>query len=133
MHYQRVAIKLICNYHMIRSSFSIIKKFQGQEIYFLFKGGWSLLIKRSSIKLTLKSLLFLANMRKIVKIRWIIAKQMMFFQGRFVILCNAFSNKSRNSKILPHSGFKMPLNFAILSERKCFQKGNEDRHHQKWI
>ena len=34
-----------------------IKKFQSKDCLFLFKGGWSLLIRRLSIDVTLKSLL----------------------------------------------------------------------------
>ena len=58
--YQRATIRSICDYHMIRLCSSI-------ECLFLFKGGWSLLIKRLSIKVTLKSLLLLASMKKLSK------------------------------------------------------------------
>ena len=37
---------------------------KGKDCFFLFKGGWSLLIRRLSINVTLKSLLLVARIEK---------------------------------------------------------------------
>ena len=90
-------------------------KLWGSECLFSFKGDWSLLIKRLSIKVALKSLslLFLAYMEK-----W--QKQMndckindvTLWQYCYPILL--FSNKSKNSDVFGHFDFKMTLSFAII-------------------
>ena len=39
---------------------------------------------------------------------------MMLFYGRIVIPFHSLSSKSRNSKMFPHSDFKMAFSFAII-------------------
>ena len=58
--YNQINLRLSCDKIVFQSS----KSSKGSECLFLFKGGWSLLIKRLSINVTLKSLLLLASMEK---------------------------------------------------------------------
>ena len=64
MVYQRATIRSIYGSHMIKNVPQSSKSSKGSEYLFLFKGGWSVLIKRLSIKVTLRSLLLLAIMEK---------------------------------------------------------------------
>ena len=68
MWYQGALIRSICGYNMTNFlNFQKKKKkekFKSSEYLFLFKGCWSMLIKRLSIKVTFKSLLSLACMKK---------------------------------------------------------------------
>ena len=61
--YNQINLRLSCDKIVFQSS----KSSKGSECLFLFKGGWSLLIKRLSINVTLKSLLLLASMEKLSK------------------------------------------------------------------
>ena len=71
------------------------------------------MIKRLSIKVTLKSLLLLASMENR-------QNQMDDYKiddvlyGRIVIPFHSFSSKSRNSKVFTHSDFKVALSFALI-------------------
>ena len=67
MWYQKTTLKSVYSYHVIKLSSSIIKSSKGSECLFLFKGGWSLLIKRLSIKVTVTLLLLLASMERLSK------------------------------------------------------------------
>ena len=64
MVYQRATIRSIYGSHMIKNVPQSSKSSKGSEYLFLFKGGWSLSIKRLSIKITLRSLLLLAIIEK---------------------------------------------------------------------
>ena len=77
------------------------------------KGGWSLLIKRHSIKVTLKSLLPLASIEKSSKPDDHLQKKWCFYDW-IVILFHYLSSKSRNSKVFTHSDFKMALSLTII-------------------
>ena len=63
MYYQRATIRSIYGY-MIKLCSAITKNLQRYGFLFLFKGGWSLLIKRLPIEATLRALLSLVNMEK---------------------------------------------------------------------
>ena len=95
--------------------FNHIKISKGSECLFLFKRGWSQLIKKFSIKVTLKSLLLLASMEISSKPdEWFQNKWCSFIViHRTVIPLHSFSSKSRNSKVFTHSDFKMAISFTI--------------------
>ena len=76
---------------------------------FLFKGGWSVLIGRLSINITLKSLLLIVRTEKSSKWgAWLQNK--MFFSITFY----SFPSEYRNSKVLTRSNLKMTFSFAII-------------------
>ena len=110
MWYQRATIRSVYGYHTIKLCSSVIGK--ESECLFIFKRDWFLLIKRLSIKVTLKSFLMLANIEKIENEKN--DCKIMFFHGRIVISFHSLSSKTRKSRVFTHSEFKMALNLSII-------------------
>ena len=110
MWYQRATIRSVYGYHTIKLCSSVIEK--ESKCLFIFKRDWFLLIKRLSIKVTLKSFLMLANIEKIENEKN--DCKIMFFHGRIVISFHSLSSKTRKSRVFTHSEFKMALNLSII-------------------
>ena len=86
------------------------KDSKGSNSLFLFKREWSLLIKRLSIKVTLKLLLSLTNTENLSK-----PYETMFLYGTIVIPFTSLYSMRRNSKMFTVRYFKTAVTFVIGS------------------
>ena len=142
MRYQRAAVRSIYGYHVIKLCSQSSKSSKGCKCLFFFKGGWPLLIKRHSIKVTLKPVLLLTGMEKLSKPdEWLQNKWCSFIAKSLspFILFPVRTEFPRCSRVLTFTHSKMRFSFAImfLNHQKlyrwlhCCLYYSKTKHHLK--
>ena len=111
LHRQPLYLNLVKLDRIIQQRLLVL--IEKKDCLFLFKGGWSLLIRRFSINMTLKSLLLVARIEKSSKSGvWLQNKRSSLMAESSSPL--TLPSECRNSQVFAHSDFKMMLSFAII-------------------